>query len=59
MTYNSLIRMPTLNVIRTIITTHHLKIKFRTSTRVGKEKGSQAKTRDYYLASLKEMKAPK
>ena len=49
--YNAIIGRTTLNVIRAIVSTPHLKIKFHTDSGVGEEKGHQRMARECYQRS--------
>ncbi|KAF5462765.1 hypothetical protein F2P56_018746 [Juglans regia] len=51
--YNTILGRPTLNNLKVIMSTYHLKMKFPTSVGVGEIKGEQVLTRDCYAQELK------
>jgi len=51
--YNAIIGRPTLNKLRAITSTHHLKMKFLTNNGVGEVKGDKLIARKCYNISLK------
>jgi hypothetical protein len=51
--YNTIIGRPTLNKLRAITSTHHLKMKIPTDNGVGEVKGDQLVARKCYYTSLK------
>ena len=50
--YNAIIRRPTLNSRKAVMSTYHLLVKFSTVYRVGQAQGDQLATRECYLAML-------
>ncbi|XP_059451077.1 uncharacterized protein LOC132181862 [Corylus avellana] len=51
--YNAIISQPTLNKLKAVTSTYHLKMKFPTEEGVGEVKGDQTATRKCYITSLK------
>ncbi len=51
--YNAIIGRPTLNALRVVTSTFHLKLKFPTSNEVGEIYGDQQAARNCYVASMK------
>lgn len=51
-TYNAIISHPTLNSIKVITSTYHLKIKFPTKAGVGEVCGEQVLALEYYVQEL-------
>lgn len=52
--YNVIIGRPTLNKVRAVTSTYHLKMKFSTNNRVGEVKGNQVVARKCYNVTLKD-----
>ena len=50
--YNAIIRRPTLNSRKAVMSTYHLLVKFPTVYRVGQAQGDQLATRECYVAML-------
>ena len=50
--YNTIIRRPTLNSWKAVISTYHLSVKFPTEHGVGQVQGDQLAVRECYLAML-------
>ena len=50
--YNAILGRPTLNSWKAMTSTNHLMIKFPIEYRVGKVRGNQVATREYYIAML-------
>ncbi|KAF5445106.1 hypothetical protein F2P56_034184 [Juglans regia] len=51
--YNAIIGRPTLNALKAITSTYHLKIKFTTKVGVGAVRGEQVLARECYVQELK------
>ncbi|GFZ07006.1 hypothetical protein Acr_18g0011760 [Actinidia rufa] len=51
--YNAILGRPTLGGIKAITLTYHLKLKFPTSTRIGKLKGDQRMARQCFISTMK------
>ncbi|XP_042969034.1 uncharacterized protein LOC122301710 [Carya illinoinensis] len=54
--YNAILRRPTLNHLRAVTSTYHLKMKFPTDGGVGEARGEQALARECYVQELKKVK---
>ncbi|KAL0440116.1 UNVERIFIED_CONTAM: hypothetical protein Slati_2494600 [Sesamum latifolium] len=56
--YNIILGRPALNQFQVIVSTYHLKIKFRTSIGIGLVKGDQEQARRCYVPAVKENSVP-
>ena len=57
--YNIFIGRPTLNVLRVVVSTYHLEMKFSVEDLVGEVRGDQAESRQCYAMSTKVAKKHK
>ena len=57
--YNAILSHPTLERIRAITSTYHLKMKFPTSTGIGEVKGDQKIARQCFISAIKIESPPK
>ena len=51
--YNAIIGRPTLNALRTVVSTYHLAVKFPVGNLVGEVRGDQVESQQYYAMSTR------
>lgn len=51
--YNAILRRPTMNSLKVVTSTYHLKIKFSIEARVGEVRGEQLLEQECYIQELK------